>query len=362
MEAVKAFQLEGKIQEVIPYGNGHINDTYLITTKTEQGDKRYVLQKMNRSIFKNPEELMENIVNVTNYLREQIVKNGGNPLRETLNVVNTVENKSFYKDETGEYYRMYYFIENAVSLEQVTKPEEFYESAVAFGRFQKMLANYPADSLHATIENFHKTTMRLENLKQAVEEDAYKRAAKVKQEIEFIMNREKEAGTLDRLLKEGQLPLRVTHNDTKLNNVMLDNHTKKGICVIDLDTVMPGLSLHDFGDAIRFGASTAAEDEKDLRKVSCSMELYQNFVRGFLKECGSSLTKLEIELLPMGAKIMTLECGIRFLTDYLQGDVYFKTHREAQNLDRCRTQLKLVQDMEEKWEKMQQIIVEQQQL
>ncbi|MEG1594806.1 MAG: aminoglycoside phosphotransferase family protein [Lachnospiraceae bacterium] len=362
MEAVKAFQLEGKIQEVIPYGNGHINDTYLITTKTEQGDKRYVLQKMNRSIFKNPEELMENIVNVTNYLREQIVKNGGNPLRETLNVVNTVENKSFYKDETGEYYRMYYFIENAVSLEQVTKPEEFYESAVAFGRFQKMLANYPADSLHATIENFHKTTMRLENLKQAVEEDAYKRAAKVKQEIEFIMNREKEAGTLDRLLKEGQLPLRVTHNDTKLNNVMLDNHTKKGICVIDLDTVMPGLSLHDFGDAIRFGASTAAEDEKDLRKVSCSMELYQNFVRGFLKECGSSLTKLEIELLPMGAKIMTLECGIRFLTDYLQGDVYFKTHREAQNLDRCRTQLKLVQDMEEKWEKMQQIIAEQQQL
>ncbi|MEG0804913.1 MAG: aminoglycoside phosphotransferase family protein [Lachnospiraceae bacterium] len=362
MEAVKAFQLEGKIQEVIPYGNGHINDTYLITTKTEQGDKRYVLQKMNRSIFKNPEELMENIVNVTNYLREQIVKNGGNPLRETLNVVNTVENKSFYKDETGEYYRMYYFIENAVSLEQVTKPEEFYESAVAFGRFQKMLANYPADSLHATIENFHKTSMRLENLKQAVEEDAYKRAAKVKQEIEFIMNREKEAGTLDRLLKEGQLPLRVTHNDTKLNNVMLDNHTKKGICVIDLDTVMPGLSLHDFGDAIRFGASTAAEDEKDLRKVSCSMELYQNFVRGFLKECGSSLTKLEIELLPMGAKIMTLECGIRFLTDYLQGDVYFKTHREAQNLDRCRTQLKLVQDMEEKWEKMQQIIAEQQQL
>ena len=237
-------------------------------------------------------------------------------------------------------------------MRQVT-PEDFYESAVAFGHFQRLLADYPAETLYETIEGFHDTKARFRTFKNAVEKDVCGRAASVQKEIDFVLAHEDVANVFGNLQEKGEIPLRVTHNDTKLNNIMIDNVTRKGICVIDLDTVMPGLAMNDFGDSIRFGASTAAEDETDLSKVSCSMELYELYVRGFLEGCAGSLTQKEIELLPMGAKVMTYECGMRFLTDYLEGDHYFKIHRENHNLDRARTQFKLVEDMEAKWDTMQ---------
>ena len=214
----------------------------------------------------------------------------------------------------------------------------------------------PAQTLHETIKGFHDTQARLEVFKQAVEQDVCGRAASVAREIEFVLGHEDTAKVFGKLQKKGQIPLRVTHNDTKLNNIMIDNTTRKGICVIDLDTVMPGLAMNDFGDSIRFGASTAAEDEKDLSKVSCSMELFEIYVKGFLRGCAGSLTPKEVELLPMGAKVMTYECGMRFLTDYLQGDHYFKIQREDHNLDRARTQFKLVEEMEAKWDIMREIV------
>lgn len=355
LDAVGHFCFEGIYQESRPFGNGHINDTYLLEFKTgKKKPKRYILQRMNKDIFSKPAELMDNIVGVTSYLREIVLANGGDPLRETLNIIPAKDGKAYYVDAQEEYWRAYHFIENAVSYEQVEKPEDFYESAAAFGNFQRQLADYPAATLHETIPGFHDTKARLEMFKKAVEKDVCSRAASVKKEIEFVLEREDVAGFFGDLLAKGEIPLRVTHNDTKLNNIMMDIETGKGICVIDLDTVMPGLAMNDFGDSIRFGASTAAEDERDLSKVWCDMNLFDVYTRGFIKGCGGRLTPGETELLPMGAKVMTFECGMRFLTDYLQGDTYFKIHRPGQNLDRCRTQLKLVWDMEQKWRTMQE--------
>ena len=313
-EAIANFDYEGKLLSKEPFGSGHINDTYLLKYEiSEMGILKVILQRMNREIFTNPVELMENVVGVTTFLRKKIIENGGDPERETLNVIPAKDGKPYYVDSKGEYWRSYVYITDASSYDQVEKPEDFYESAVAFGHFQRMLADYPAETLNETIKGYHDTRAR-------------------------------------------KLPLRVTHNDTKLNNIMIDDKTGKGICVIDLDTVMPGLAMNDFGDSIRFGASTAAEDETDLSKVSCSMDLFEIYVKGFLEGCDGKLTKKEVELLPMGAKVMTFECGMRFLTDYLDGDHYFKIHREKHNLDRCRTQFKLVADMEKKWDIMQEIV------
>ena len=236
------------------------------------------------------------------------------------------------------------------------KPDDFYQSAVAFGNFQRLLADFPAKTLHETIPGFHDTAARLETFRQAVRADVCHRAGSVGEEIDFVLSREAAAHVLGDLLAEKKLPLRVTHNDTKLNNIMIDNKTGKGVCVIDLDTVMPGLAVHDFGDSIRFGANTAAEDERDLSKVSLSLPLFRLYAKGFIEGCGGSLTETEIEMLPMGAKAMTLECGMRFLTDYLQGDTYFKVHRPGHNLDRCRTQFELVRDMERKWSELQETV------
>ena len=315
-----------------------------------------ILQRMNKDVFADPEALMENIVGVTSYLRKKIEENGGDPDRETLNVIPAGDGKSYYKDSQGDYWRAYKFITDATSYDKVEKPEDFYQSAVAFGNFQCLLADYPAHELHETIKDFHNTKIRFQAFKKAVEEDVMGRAASVKKEIDFVLQHEDVADYLCDLLEKKEIPLRVTHNDTKLNNIMIDDKTGKGICVIDLDTVMPGLAIHDFGDSIRFGASTAAEDEQDLSKVSCSMELFELYTRGFIEGCAGKLTDREIELLPMGAKTMTFECGMRFLTDYLQGDTYFKIHREGHNLDRCRTQFKLVEDMENKWYTMNEIV------
>lgn len=355
------FKIAGEIGGLEPYGSGHINDTFRLTcTLPEGGAKRYILQKMNDDIFKNPDGLMENVMNVTSFLRKKIIAAGGDPERETLNVIPTVEGKNYLQeakeDGSYDYWRMYTFIENATSFDEVKEPQDFYNSALSFGNFQKMLADYPADTLHETIVNFHNTVNRFENFKKAVEEDVCGRAAEVQEEISFVLAREADTHVICDALAQKKIPLRVTHNDTKLNNIMIDDKTGKGLCVIDLDTVMPGSALYDYGDSIRFGASTGAEDEKNLELVSVDLGLFDIYTKGFLEGCGGSLTKEEIVLFPMGAKIMTFECGVRFLTDYLQGDVYFKIHRPEHNLDRARTQFKLVADMEAKWDKMKDIV------
>ncbi len=356
-EAIANFKYEGTLVEDRPYGNGHINDTFLLIFDRGDGEKvKMILQRMNKTVFPKPVELMENIMGVTSYLRKKIEENGGDPDRETLTVVPTLEGQPYFVDSEGDYWRSYLFIEGATCYDQAENEEDFYQSAVAFGNFQRLLADYPAETLHETIEGFHNTKKRFATFKKAVEEDVMGRAASVQKEIQFVLDREDVADYFTDLLEKGELPLRVTHNDTKLNNIMIDDETRKAICVIDLDTVMPGLAMHDFGDSIRFGASTAAEDEQDLEKVWCSMDLFEAYSKGYIEGCAGKLTKKEIELMPMGAKVMTFECGMRFLTDYLQGDVYFKIHRENQNLDRCRTQFKLVADMEDKWETMKEII------
>ncbi|MEG0722540.1 MAG: aminoglycoside phosphotransferase family protein [Lachnospiraceae bacterium] len=356
-EAIGQFQFEGILVDDKPYGSGHINDTFLLQFKiAEMGTIRVILQRMNKSIFTKPVELMENILGVTSYLREQIIKRGGDPERETLNVIRTVDEKPYYLDSEGDYWRSYKFIEGATCYDQVENPDDFYQSAVAFGNFQCLLADYPAHTLHETIKGFHDTKARFKVFQAAVAKDEFHRAASVKKEIAFVLAHEEVANIFSDLQAAGEIPLRVTHNDTKLNNIMIDDKTGKGICAIDLDTVMPGLAMNDFGDSIRFGASTATEDERDLDKVSCDMELFELYTKGYIEGCAGRLTNKEIELMPMGAKVMTFECGMRFLTDYLEGDHYFKIHRENQNLDRCRTQFTLVADMEKKWDTMQTVI------
>ena len=354
-EAAGHFPLPGRPVSIEPYGNGHINDTYLLTCSSAP-EKHMILQRMNRSVFQSPEELMENIGGVTAFLRERILQARGDPERETLCFTTSDSGKNYYEDGNWDYWRMCNFIEDSVCLESVASPDDFYQCARGFGRFQRLLSGYPAHTLHETVPRFHDTVRRFEALLHAVEADCCGRAKLAEREIRFAKAREADAGALVRLQESGELPLRVTHNDTKLNNVLLDRKTRKALCVIDLDTVMPGLAANDFGDAIRFGASTGSEDERDLSKVGMDLNLFGRYAEGYLETCGESLTKTEIETLPLGAKMMTFECGIRFLTDYLRGDLYFKTSRDGQNLDRCRTQFKLVADMERKMDAMRGII------
>lgn len=330
------------------FGHGHINETYIVVTDT---GNRYILQKINNHVFPDVVGLMENIVAVTEHLRKKTEDPNG-----VLTLVWTKDGKSYYSNPDETYWRIYEFVQNSLSLQSAT-PADFYESAVAFGNFQQLLGDFPAEKLHETIVNFHNTPDRYRKFREVLAADPCGRAKDVQAEIEFALAREEEAATLVNQLQEGKLPLRVTHNDTKLNNVMLDAKTRKPVCVIDLDTVMPGLSLYDFGDSIRFGAATAAEDEKDLSKMEMSLELFRTYTRGFLSAC-PGLTDQERAMMPMGAKLMTLECGVRFLTDYIDGDHYFAVHREGQNLDRCRTQFKLVADMESKWAEMAKIVEE----
>lgn len=355
-EVISQFDFPGEMTEGIPFGNGHINDTFRITFKNENGQKRFILQRMNKNIFQKPVELMENISGVTSWLKKKIVENNGDAERETLNIVPARDGKPYCVDSRGDYWRAYLFIEGATSYDAVEDEKDFYQSAVAFGHFQRLLAEYPAGSLHETIPDFHNTVKRFATFTAAVKADVCHRADSVREEIQFVLDREAFAHTLCDLQDAGKLPLRVTHNDTKLNNIMIDDETGKGICVIDLDTVMPGLSVNDFGDSIRFGASTGAEDEKDLDKISCDLHLFEVYAKGYIEGCAGALTETEIEMLPIGAMMMTFECGMRFLTDYLEGDHYFKTHREGHNLDRCRTQFKLVKDMEEKLPQMKAIV------
>lgn len=354
--AAEAFAVKGRVLSCEPYGSGHINSTFLLVCQEEGQEHSYILQKMNHEVFKDIDGLMQNVKGVTAFLRRRIVEEKGDPDRETLNLVPTKDGKDYYIDSQGGFWRAYLFIGGATCYNLVEKPEDFYQSGKAFGRFQCLLADYPADQLTETIPNFHNTPVRFETFEKAVEEDVMGRAGSVRREIQFVRERREEMGLALRLKAEGKLPVRVSHNDTKLNNIMIDDATGQALCIIDLDTIMPGFSIFDYGDSIRFGANTGEEDERDLSKVALSLPLFEVYTKGFLEGCEGRLTGTEMDMLPYGAKMMTLECGMRFLTDYLQGDVYFHTSREGHNLDRCRTQFALVADMESKWADMKGIV------
>lgn len=351
VEIAKQFALDREPVSAEPYGCGHINDTYCVYA----ADKRYILQRINHNIFPDVAGLMGNIQRVTETVRASVVAAGGDPERECLQIIPTKDGKPYWEFE-GHYYRMYVFVEQTLSLQKVENPVHFYYAAVAFGRFQCQLADFPAETLCEVIPNFHNTASRYRDFEAAVAADKMGRAASVADEIAFVRARKADTEVLVNLLASGELPLRVTHNDTKLNNVLLDETTGKPLAVIDLDTVMPGSALYDFGDSIRFGTNPAAEDEKDLTKVFCNVDLFEQYTKGFLEACGESLTAKEKELLPFSGYLMTLECGMRFLADYLNGDTYFKIHYPEQNLDRCHTQFKLAADIQQKTDELSAIV------
>lgn len=338
------FSINGEYVECNRYGEGHINDTFKLTVNDDGKKVNYILQRINNRLFKDVDKLMRNIELVTSFCRKSVEKRGGDPMRECLNVVPTWEGKSYYFDGKN-YFRVYVFIENATTYQIVRDSRDFYESAVAFGNFANLLADFDASQLYEVLPDFHNTKVRYKNFLKAVEEDICGRAEEVEKEIEWVKSHSDLCGKIVDKIANGEIPLRVTHNDTKLNNVMIDKVTGKGLAVIDLDTVMPGSLCYDFGDSIRFGCNPAAEDEPDLSKVNFRFDLYETYLKGYLSAVGDSITEEEKKNLPMGAVLMTYECGMRFLTDYLEGDTYFRTTRAKQNLDRAHTQFKLVYDM-----------------
>lgn len=353
-DIVKLFNVQGEIKSVEPYGNGHINTTFLIECEDSGEIKRYVLQKINTNVFPNVKGLMNNIQSVTSYLRDKIIEKGGNPDIETLNLVPTLTGESYVTIDDGSY-RIYKFIEDTIAL-QIAEDDKVFEGAgYAFGNFVNMLNDFDASGLFEVIENFHNTVSRFQKFINAVDNDKVKRAASVREEIDFVLKRSAICDNIVNLIESKTLPLRVTHNDTKLNNVLIGKDSGEPVCVIDLDTIMPGSLLYDFGDAIRSGCNTGLEDEPDLSKVAFDINLYESFTKGFMNGIGNSITPLERDLLSLGAIMMTFECGMRFLTDYLEGDVYFKIHYPEHNLVRCRTQFKMVSDMEQVRDKMDKI-------
>ena len=346
-KAAFAFQTNGAPVDCKAFGHGHINNTFCVTT--DSGAK-YVLQRINKYVFKNPIRVMANTSSVTNYLRQRV-----EDPRMTLHFLPTKDGRYYHKSCDGEFWRMYDFV-GGFTLDMPESDEDFYQSALAFGRFQELLSDYPADTLYEIIPNFHNTVDRYAQFKESVDLDIVSRVEEVREDIQFLLAREEKGGILQKLLNAGLLPLRVTHNDTKLNNVLLDTETRKSLCVLDLDTVMPGSSLYDFGDSIRFGAATAAEDEPDTTKMTLDLHLFEVYTKGFL-EAAPSLTDMEVLMLPLGAYIMTLELAVRFLKDYLDGDLYFsKIAYPEHNLVRARSQMALVADMEKKWTQMNLIV------
>ena len=356
VEVCRHFNIKGDAVSQCIFTDGHINTTLLLVFNEDGETKKYLIQGINTHVFKNPEELMENIVGVTTFLKNKIIENGGNAERETL---------TFLQAETGKYYfysgdkcwRIYNFIDNAHTCNKIENKQHFENAGRSFGNFQKHLAEYPMESLHETIKDFHNTPKRFDNLEAAINNNLAGRADSVKEDIEFAMARRAESGKLLDLYAQGRIPLRVTHNDTKLNNILFDDVTNEGICVIDLDTIMPGFSLYDFGDAIRFGGNTTREDDDNLDNVKIALDLFESYAEGFLSASAKALTVDEVENLAFSAKLMTLECGIRFLTDYLDGDVYFRTHYEGQNLVRARNQFKLVYEIEQHMDEMNDIVM-----
>ena len=346
--AAHAFRFDGAPQACELYGNGHINRTLRVRTST---GRAYILQRINERVFLDPAALMRNIAAVTRYLAAL----DPDP-RHALTLIEAVGGGDYWVDAEGGFWRAYHYVADSVCLQAADSAEIFMQSGVAFGRFQRLLSDFPAETLVETIPRFHDTPHRFAEFRRAVDEDTAGRASLARREIDLALSKEGSAGALMDMLRDGQIPLRVTHNDTKLDNVLLDARTHEPLCVIDLDTIMPGLCANDFGDSIRFGASTAREDEPDLDKVTLSLPYYEAFAKGFLGECGRNLLDAEVQSLPLGAKLMTLECGIRFLADYLRGDTYFKIQYPEQNLHRARTQLKLVAEMDRHWAAMRDVV------
>lgn len=356
-EVLGCFDFKGELLEIEQFGSGHINTTYLAKYKEDNKISSYVIQKVNTNVFKNIDDLMGNVFAVTSFLRDKIKANGGDPDRETLNFMKTINGDLYCKAEDGNCYRAYKFVDNSKCCDSVSSAEIFEKSGLAFGRFQKYLSDFPATTLKETIPDFHNTIWRFENeFLPAVKDNKSGRADQCRDEIQFVMDRRKDCCRLTDLIDKGEIPIRVTHNDTKLNNVLFDNDSDEAICVIDLDTVMPGLALYDFGDSIRFGANTCAEDEKDTSKIAINLDYFKAYAQGFLKEAGESFTQTEKDNLAFSAKLMTLECGMRFLTDYLNGDTYFRTAYPEHNLVRAKNQLALVADMEKHMDEMENII------
>lgn len=350
------FDINGEFISCEPYGSGLINRTYVAVYSVNGKRKRFIVQRINTNLFKNVDGLMNNIKLVTEFNRNEIIKRGGDPDRESLTLVYTKNGAAYYRTEEGDCYRVYVFIEDAKGYDVVEKPEHFYQSAVAFGKFAQLLDRFDSTQLFEVLPDFHNTVKRFDNLKKSLAADKFNRAADVKKEIDFALKHENIVGNIVNLLESGKMPSRVTHNDTKLNNVLIDTRTDKAVCVIDLDTMMPGSICYDFGDSIRFGCNPCLEDTPETEKVIFSTPLFEEYARGYLSVFGDAITEIEKKNLTMGAILMTYECGIRFLTDYLDGDVYFRLSRERQNIDRTRTQFKLVADMESQYDKLNSII------
>jgi hypothetical protein len=351
------FEIDGDFIYAEPYGSGHINDTFLMTMHQAGISVRYIVQRINHKIFKNPPKLMENIQRVTTHLRFKLIEDGFKDVsRRVLTLSMTKNGHSFYLDQDGQYWRIYLFIENARTYDSVQTPEQAYQAAKAFGNFQALLTDLTGPALHETIPDFHHTPKRFKALELAIEKDACNRALSVSKEIEFALRHREMTSHLINLNETGELPSRITHNDTKLNNVMLDDITGEGICIIDLDTLMPGFSLYDFGDLVRTSTSLSLEDEKDLSKVYLQKSMFESLATGYLESMGNKLSKSEKFLLPFAGKLISFEIGTRFLTDYLNGDIYFKTHRKDHNVDRCRTQFKLVESIKSQEEELNQVI------
>lgn len=351
------FNMSGNYIDGARYGTGHIHDTFRIEVEDNAVRKHYILQRINHYVFKEPAPLMQNIRRVTEHIRQRIEANAENQVdRRCLTLVPTHDDSDFYRDPEDNYWRSYIFVENASTYDIPEDRQQVYEAASAFGRFQHQLEDLPSPPLNETIPDFHNTRKRFNDLLAAIEKDSVNRAASVKPEIDFVMEREDIVDVLLELNRNGSIPARVTHNDTKLNNVMIDDKTQKGICVIDLDTVMPGLSLYDFGDLVRYSATTAAEDERDLSKVTIDMPLFESAARGYLDSARDILNDTEMDHLVFSGRLISLEIGMRFLADYLDGDLYFKAHREGQNIDRTRAQLRKVRSIEEQEPTMRNII------
>jgi Ser/Thr protein kinase RdoA (MazF antagonist) len=350
--AASQFEFRGEVSAIAPHGNGHINDTYLVTCRAQGAPVRYILQHINRHVFRDPVAVMQNVERVTAHLAAQAADRSDGE-RRSLRLVPTREGRDWHVDAQGETWRAYRFIENARTYETATSTEQAFQAARAFGGFQQQLSTLPPPRLHETIPDFHNTPKRFAALEQAVAADVAGRAALAKPEIDFARARQSITG----ILLDAGVPERITHNDTKFNNVLLDDKTGEAVCVIDLDTVMPGLALYDFGDMVRTTTSPAAEDERDLAKVTMQFPMFEALVRGYFDSAGVFLTATERKYLAFSGKLITFEIGIRFLTDYLAGDTYFKVHREGHNLDRCRTQFKLVESIERQEEEMNRLVV-----
>ncbi len=355
---VAGFQAWGDFVDAVPYGSGHINDTYQVSVRLAGTPAHYLLQRINHEIFKQPDRVMENILRVTEHLRGQLARAGSaDASRQTLTVVPSRDGKPYVRDAEGNWWRLYLFIELARTYDVIETDSQAFVAARAFARFQNQLADLPAPRLHETIPAFHNTLSRLQALDAAVAADVCGRRAEVAAELAFVDERREQCGRLLARHARGEIPERITHNDTKINNVMLDDATGEGICVIDLDTVMPGLALYDFGDMVRSATAAAKEDERDLSQVFSRINMFEALARGYLSEA-AFLLPAEIEELAFSGRLITMTIGIRFLTDYLAGDVYFRTHRPGQNLDRCRTQFQMVRSMEAQSAAMEAIVRE----